>query len=316
MRRVKSTGPDKCPYLLIGERPGKVEAQRGVCFCGPSGLELDRYLFVNAGLNRDDVHCTNLVPYYAETPPTPEEIDANWDNLQAEVNAVDPDFVGLVGLYSVRALLGNAELTLDWSHGLMFPSEKRSCLTMPLHHPAAGLHQPAIAAKIAWDFEQFGKMVRGEEMPVGHLQDSYPDCKYYETAGLLVKNGTVGIDTEGSAEAPWCLSASYAAGSGVVVRNGNIDIAKAEVVLHHAIHDLQVLEAMGVRVHKFTDTMLIASLLSTEPLGLKALARRHCGMVQQDYADVIAPAKREKALEYLSKVMDYIAATQLTTTGD
>jgi hypothetical protein len=266
-------------------------------------------LFVNSGLSRADIHVMNLVPTYAEHPPTEEEIDEYWDSTMAEVAAVNPDFVGLVGYHSAKAGLLQF-VDMETHHGLCFPSDKRSCLVMPLYHPAAGLHQPRYAAQIAWDFGEFGKMVRGEEMPMGHLQDACRLTMYRELQGAS-SVGLVAVDTEGSPEAPWCVSLSTRAGSGGVVRNGGVDIAEATVILHNAIWDLQVLEAMGVSVGTFTDTMLAASLLGTEPLGLKSLARRWCGMSMSDYSDVIAPAKREKALEYLGKVLDLVSTTAM-----
>lgn len=307
-RRVRSTGPTPASVLLIGERAGKVEAQKGYCFCGPSGLELDRYLFVNSGLSRADIHVMNLVPTYAEHLPTEEEIDEYWDSTMAEVAAVNPDFVGLVGYHSAKAGLLQF-VDMETHHGLCFPSDKRSCLVMPLYHPAAGLHQPRYAAQIAWDFGQFGAMVRGEEMPMGHLQDEYPNPTYTEIGALglgpIVEiTHDVAIDTEGSPEHPWCLSASMTPGDSFIQRQGPLQL-RGLTILHHAIHDLQVLEAMGVSVGTFTDTMLMASLLGTEPLGLKSLARRLCGMTMSDYSDVIAPAEREKALDYLAKVLEY-----------
>src|SRR5258708_5181803 len=114
-KKVRSTGPVPCAYLLIGERPGKVEAQRGVCFCGPSGEELNRYLFVNAGLNRDDVHVMNMVPTYAETSPTQAEIDEWWGETTAEVDDVNPDYVILMGLHAARAGLGNY-IDMEWAN--------------------------------------------------------------------------------------------------------------------------------------------------------------------------------------------------------
>ena len=304
-RRVKSTGPTPCSILIMADRPGKVEGQRGTCFCGPLGQELDRYLFACAGISRDSVHCMYLVDTYSDDPPTQDEIHEHWARVKAETDSVNPDYVGLMGIHAVRAGLSVPDIDMDWAHGLMFLSESRSCQIMPLTHVAAGLHQPRYAAQIAHDFTQFGRMIRGDDMPTGHWADACPDPIYSECLSI-VPDRDVAVDTEGSPSAPWCVSASVRPGEGCVTKHGRVQIQAQRVIGHNMIHDLQVLGAMGIKVNKFTDTMVMASLLGTEPLGLKPLARRHCGMRQADYADIIAPARRDIALTYLSRVLDVI----------
>jgi len=297
---------------LVGERPGKVENARGYCFCGPSGEELDRYCMVNAGLDRANCRVCNLVPYYAEEPPTPEEVKEFLPEMWREIEQVQPQFIGLVGLHSARALLG-PEIEMEWSHGLAFPVAMKDLeyvqYAMPLYHPAAGLHMPSVAAKIQWDFTQFGKLVRGEKLPTGHLADAYPDALYQESKTYLNLNrdAYTGADTEGTVAKPWGMSVTSCAGTAAVVRTGLVKL-ESTTVLHNAMHDLPVLEALGVQIGRWTDTMLKAALLGTEPLGLKSLARRHCGMQMQEYSDVVREARREKALEYLSLVVDYASA--------
>jgi uracil-DNA glycosylase family 4 len=313
MRRVNGTGNRSATLMLIGQRPGREEMARGVPFCGKSGQELDRYLLVNSGIDRADVFVTNLVrDYDGEDEITPEEIERDWPDLIAEIDTVKPRYIGLVGLYAARAVLGQG-LDLDWSHGLHFPLRGNRALllhqdatAMCLIHVAAGLHVPAMAAKIAYDFTQLGKLCRGEALPVGHLADSHPSPSYTETESALVL-GTAAVDTEGSVAAPWCMSYAVKPGSAKVWRKGTLEV-DATLVLHNSLHDLPVLEALGVVPNKWTDTMIMAALLGVEPQGLKPLARRHCGMVMSDYADITREARRDKALEYLSSVIDWAVA--------
>jgi uracil-DNA glycosylase family 4 len=361
-RIVKATGPVPCRYMIVAERPGKVEAQRGYCLCGPSGQELDRYLFVNAGISRDAVYCTNLVKDYRDDEsPSEEEIQRDWPLLEEELHTVCPDYIVAMGLYSARAFLGpdidmevfngccfpritrcpqcgqisgsGIELHRNYSSGLLgmdsrvlWPEEStadsmsslchcsnsevpRKFSIMPIIHVAAGLHRPRYAAQIAWGFEQFGRMIKGEEMPSGHLRDIESNPLYKELESFIVKKGVVGMDTEGTVEAPWCLSASDMEGCGAVIRPGKrVDVSSSLTILHNSIHDLQVLDAMNVKLGEWTDTMTMASLLGTEPLGLKALARRHAGMVMSEYSEVVAPAARDLGLEYLGKVLEFAEA--------
>ena len=180
---------------------------------------------------------------------------------------------------------------------------------MPVYHAAAGLHQPAIAAKVAYGFTEFGRMCKGEPMPRGHLTDlwadrtEYSECKRRDNIIDYIS----GVDTEGSVERPWCLSWSATAGHGRVLRNRQIQF-NGTVVFHNAIADLPVLEAMGVTIAKWEDTMVKAAMLGVLPYGLKPLCRRLVGMQMQDYDDLVRDARREKAFEYLSRVIDYATA--------
>jgi uracil-DNA glycosylase family 4 len=279
--------------------------------CGPSGLETDRYLLNNSGIDRASIFCSNVVrDYRDDAPPSPEEILRDTPELNRELHAAGPHYVCAMGLYAARWFLGD-DIEMEWANGLAFPhfhtwadGTGAEMVVMPVYHAAAGLHQPAIAAKVAWGMEQFGKMCRGEKMPTGHLRDNarmeYAESKRRD----LVIDYRVAVDTEGSVEHPWCLSWSNSDGHGQVVRNRPIQF-KGLTVLHNALHDLPVLAAMGVTPAKWTDTMLMAALLGVEPQSLKALARRHAGMRMREYNDVIAGARREKALEYLSRAVDW-----------
>lgn len=428
--RVPGRGPQPARVMLIGERPGVTEAKTRKPFWGPSGEELDRYLFTLTGIQRSQCYVTNLVKTYEDYPPEPEEIERDWEVLVQEILAVEPSVIATIGLHSSRALLGPG-IEMEVFHGLRFPpnwcsrcrrvhqpgagtdwvdairlldmapwmqrtrtgipvgqNPQRSsasvslrehggtdsngqgaapylqepqvcqpaphgstdqsrtraetlegglrqrapeggervpgretpevpvpcvrdckyptlpCSIMPLYHPAAGLHQPSLQAKIAHDFRQFGALIKREPLPTGHLHDPYPGYYYEEkTPGGWTEGA---IDTEGSVDRPWCFSASGAPGCAIVVRADNSHWSAFDhVIYHNAIHDIPVCKSLGVSHVTMTDTMVMAALLGTEPLSLKALARRHCGMVMAEYEQVVGPAAKELALDYLSKVVDW-----------
>lgn len=301
-RIISGEGPRNASIMLIGQRPGIEEVRRGRPFVGKSGVELDRYLRVYAGLDRHQCYVTNLVKTFeGDDEILPEEIERDAPLLKEEIDTVQPQYVGLVGLYSARAFLG-PDLDLDWAHGLMWPRGYLPYDLMPVYHPAAGLHLPQNAARCAWDFEQFGRMVRREPLPVHHLSDTV--IGHYSSVTDIQIESTMGCDTEGTPDAPWCFSLSSRPGKGVVLKGRYY--ALRHVVVHAMLHDMPVLHSLGVSYTSWSDTHLMAALLGLEPHGLKALARRHCGMVMSDYADVVRDARREKALEYLSKVLDWM----------
>lgn len=312
-KKIGSTGPVPCDVLVVAERPGIEEARRGSVLCGPSGQELDRYLLNESGISRyDSVRCTNLVRDYRDGEnPEEWEVARDWPMLIGEIQRVRPKYVMALGAWSARALLGH-DIELDWANGLHFPLHWECCefTVMPVIHTAAGLHQPNIAGKIAHGFRNFGKLIRGEKLPTGHWHNT-------PTNSCQIKGGFVyaeaGVDTEGSVDKPWCLSFSTEPGGAFVSKEPvRFD---GTVVLHNAIHDLPVLAAMGTVPTKIVDTMLMAALIGTEPLGLKPLARRHCGMVLREYDDVVRAARREKAIEYLGRVLD-IAETEHESVTD
>lgn len=305
IRIINGYGPLPSPICLIGERPGKVENSRGRPFVGPSGEMLNDYLLA-AGIDRSTCYATNTVRTYSEDDPTDDEIERDKPVLKQELLQCRPRYIGLLGKFAVKVMLP-AVLDYDqyWGHGLMFMCKMPWgwVRLMPLYHPAAGMHQTSIQGATAWDFEQFGRMVRGESvLEYRHM----PQPGVYREAGMT-PYGPVAIDTEGSAARPWCLSYSNKAGEGWVVRVPS-QCTVDRVILHHSLHDLAVLAAMGVRVTAFADTMVKAALLGVEPMGLKDLARRHLGMRMQSYSELVAEAGAAKAVNWIGDALVWLSS--------
>ncbi len=119
--------------------------------------------------------------------------------------------------------------------------------------------------------------------------------------------GLIAIDTEGSVKRPWSVQICRKAGEASVVLAKDVKPTTIPyAILHHSLHDLAVLSAMGITVAKFEDTMLKAALLGCEPHGLKDLARRHLGMRMQTYDGLMAGARREKYINYLGEIVEWI----------
>src|SRR5437899_3782219 len=78
-----------------------------------------------------------------------------------------------------------------------------------------------------------------------------------------------------------------------------------EVVCHPVIHDLGVLRAMGVEFERYRCTMTKAYLNTLVPQGLKPLARRLCGVMQEDYEDVVREAQTNKTLDWLMEAWQW-----------
>lgn len=183
---------------------------------------------------------------------------------------------------------------------------------VPLHHPAAALHNPELQPLVHWDVQQFSKYVRGLLTPVVPVDDvSAPLYRLGAPGWWKAPHiDSVGVDTEGSVLRPWSVQISADRGMGYVVRADDavglrrvqrvLDVAE-RIVLQHALHDVDVLAAMGLRLdwRRVEDTYIAADVLRLVPRGLKAGARRDCGMEMRSYQEVIAPAERRLSGEWV-----------------
>src|SRR5437899_9290662 len=137
---VYGEGPQDAKVMLIGERPGLEEYRTGRPFSeyGKSGKEIRRYLF-NEGVRFEDCYVTNVCKDYIEgnPDPKPQEIERDRPLLIEELKKVKPKFIGAVGRFAARELIGQ-DIDMEWAHGLPFYTTHRT--VMPLYHPAYGLH--------------------------------------------------------------------------------------------------------------------------------------------------------------------------------
>jgi DNA polymerase len=112
---VFGRGAARARILLLGEQPGDQEDKAGDPFVGPAGRILDKAL-ANVGLNRDDVYMTNAVKHFKWTAkgkrrihqrPSAGEVAACRQWLEAELAAVDPAVIVLLGATAGQALFGS-----------------------------------------------------------------------------------------------------------------------------------------------------------------------------------------------------------------
>jgi uracil-DNA glycosylase len=111
---VFGSGPARADVMLIGEQPGDREDREGEPFVGPAGHLLDRAL-ESAGIDPAATYKTNVVKHFKWKPrgkrrihqtPSKLEIDACRPWLDAELDRVRPEVVGLLGATAAKALLG------------------------------------------------------------------------------------------------------------------------------------------------------------------------------------------------------------------
>jgi len=150
---VFGEGARSSSLLLIGEQPGDQEDGRGHPFVGPAGRVLWSCVDA-AGISRDDVYATNAVKHFKHErrgkrrlhkKPTTAEIEACHPWLEAELRAVRPAVVVVLGATAARSLIGRTT-------GIAANRGQRLVVhglpTVVTYHPSAVLRADDRAAEI------------------------------------------------------------------------------------------------------------------------------------------------------------------------
>jgi uracil-DNA glycosylase family 4 len=146
---VPGDGPADAQVMFIGEGPGFYENEQGKPFVGPAGHFLDE-LLSKAGLKRDKVFIGNVVKCRppGNRDPQPDELAACKPYLEAQITAINPQVIVTLGRYSMGYFILNGKISAI--HGR--PVWVGNRLIVPMYHPAAALHQPALRDSILADF--------------------------------------------------------------------------------------------------------------------------------------------------------------------
>ena len=101
---VPGEGPFNAKVMLVGQNPGAEEDKTGRPFVGRAGKFLNKVLAKN-GINREELFVTNLVKHVTpkNRKPLPDEIAACAPYLVAQVNAIKPKIVVLMGTVAWQA---------------------------------------------------------------------------------------------------------------------------------------------------------------------------------------------------------------------
>jgi uracil-DNA glycosylase len=151
---VFSAGDPRARVAMVGEQPGDVEDTRGVPFVGPAGRLLQRAVD-ESGLPRGAVYVTNAVKHFRFTQrgnrrihQTPElaHITACKPWLVAELQAVDPELVVVLGATAAKALLGpDFRVTRQRGEVLHRPTSRGERAFLATVHPSSVLRGPSEA---------------------------------------------------------------------------------------------------------------------------------------------------------------------------
>lgn len=201
-------------------------------------------------------------------------------------------------------------------------------VVFPIYNPAAGFRNPEIQGQVSAGFTELAAYLRGEIAPRVLFQDAHPDPTYIEITdprwiASLVGVTDLAIDSEGWPGREWSIQVCVQPGTAYLIRATETKTLRAffdwllrarpRVTYHGSLHDFAMMRQFVAQVGldpqalydvPFDDTQIMAYLLQLEPIGLKPNCVRHCGMVMQDYADVMGDAQHRLATDYLVQAFD------------
>ncbi len=138
---VFGVGSPEADLVVVGEAPGYHEDQQGEPFVGPAGQMLDRMLENVLGLPRDQVYILNVVKCRPpkNRNPLPDEVDACRPFLEAQLDAIRPKVMLVLGSVAFRTLF-DTDRGIKANRGRW--RDYRDIPTLPTFHPAYLLRQP------------------------------------------------------------------------------------------------------------------------------------------------------------------------------
>ncbi len=133
---VFSAGVPNPKIMLIGEAPGYYEDQQGEPFVGKAGKLLDQILGCVGFSRKENIYICNTLKCRPpeNRDPLPEEKEACWEYLKAQVDIIQPRIILLCGRVAVNSFidtkLGITKLRGKWFEGPHFSK------MMPIFHPS------------------------------------------------------------------------------------------------------------------------------------------------------------------------------------
>lgn len=159
---VIGDGNPDANIVFIGQAPGKVEAEQGTPFVGPSGEVLDE-LLTGIGLKREDVFITNIV--LDRTPdnrdPLPEELAFYEKFADRILDIIQPAVIVPLGGYAMAYILKKLDAPeksrkIGDIHGKLIKATLPygDIHVLPMFHPAVVLYTASKKETLRTDFEK------------------------------------------------------------------------------------------------------------------------------------------------------------------
>jgi uracil-DNA glycosylase len=164
---VIGEGSHDAKLMLIGEAPGRNEAETGKPFCGKSGKILDELL--NAiQLPRNEVYITSIVKDRPENnrDPLPVEIALYSPFLDRQIDIIQPQVIATLGRFSMKYLMEKFGLSdkikpIGELHGKVFEisTSYGKVWFVPLYHPAVAVYNRNTKKILLKDFKLIKKYI-------------------------------------------------------------------------------------------------------------------------------------------------------------
>lgn len=166
-KSVPGDGPADAEIMFIGEGPGFHENEQGHPFVGAAGKFLDQ-LLEQAGVTREDVFIGNVVKCRppGNRDPLPEELAECDVYLEAQIKTINPSIIVTLGRFSMNKFIPGAKISTI--HGQMQKIDER--FVIPMFHPAAALHQPALKPAILADFAKLPEQLKEARIALGRKE--------------------------------------------------------------------------------------------------------------------------------------------------
>lgn len=168
---VPGAGSANADIVFVGEAPGRSEDLRGEPFVGAAGARLTAALY-DAGLSRGSAYITNVVKCRPpdNRVPTASERETCTPYLQAEIDAINPLIVCVLGNTAFGSVLGGSEITKNRGKTAM----KEGRLYYITIHPAAAIYNQELRGTFAEDIKRLARIT--EQLREGRRID--PDITY------------------------------------------------------------------------------------------------------------------------------------------
>ena len=137
---VFGEGPAGAEIMFVGEQPGDQEDRIGRPFVGPAGRLFDEALEA-AGIDRSQTYTTNAVKHFKwqargkrriHQKPNWTEMTACRPWLEAELEAVEPHVLVLLGATAAQSLLGR-QFRVTQNRGRLVDSDLADAVTATIH---------------------------------------------------------------------------------------------------------------------------------------------------------------------------------------
>ena len=138
---VRYSGPARARIMGLGEGPGPTEDFYGDPFLGNAGRYLNKTLLASAGLDRSEIHVSNVVLCFPNEAgeiraPENEEIAACSPRLRAQIKLVNPKLVILLGDKAFKAIFPDSE-KISAARGIPLQHAEYPGITfVPVFHPS------------------------------------------------------------------------------------------------------------------------------------------------------------------------------------